>query len=103
MNTGFIIPRLKVSARASNPRHPHAGLESPIAALRYMLMAQPARARHTARRSWQDRDMNSDDSDPIGLLHQLLSELESLARRTAGHAGDGGADLIYRLPSTLSA
>ena len=47
--------------------------------------------------------MNLDTSDPIKQLHQVLSELESLARSTAEKAGDGGADLIEQLKGTLAA
>jgi ElaB/YqjD/DUF883 family membrane-anchored ribosome-binding protein len=47
--------------------------------------------------------MNLDNTDPIKQLHKVLSELESLARSTAEKAGDGGADLIEQLKSTLAA
>jgi ElaB/YqjD/DUF883 family membrane-anchored ribosome-binding protein len=46
--------------------------------------------------------MNSAGNDPIKQLHQVLSELESLARSTAEKAGDGGADLIEQLKGTLA-
>jgi ElaB/YqjD/DUF883 family membrane-anchored ribosome-binding protein len=46
--------------------------------------------------------MNSETNDPIRQLHNVLSELEGLARSTAEKAGDGGADLIEQLKGTLA-
>lgn len=47
--------------------------------------------------------MNPDDSDPMKQLHQVLSELEGLARSAAAKAGDDGAELIEQLKGTLAA
>jgi ElaB/YqjD/DUF883 family membrane-anchored ribosome-binding protein len=47
--------------------------------------------------------MKFESDDPIGQLHKVLSELESLARSTAEQAGDGGAELIEQLKGTLAA
>ena len=47
--------------------------------------------------------MSFDNSDAISQLHNVLSELESLARSMAGEAGDGGADLIEQLQGALAA